>query len=380
MIPSSSDTSRTPPTSPLDSTAFPHILERVLDLASFDALIALRATSRALRDRIDTDLFAHVVLVTVRPRYAGAKTGVGFTVPASGRLLPCIPSVRQLPRPQWPQPLLPPTRGAEDVSPDGPSGDGDEREMRELLHPRRQSPAHLASNRRMMSYIQILDSATDKLYDMPTLPPPPLVRKCTPTAAGVPGRTVVETFPLTSTEGDHGRLRHHRLTPAGTFSPSGGAGASRANTGEELGAGTFVAHFTFSPNADASAVSPRGVMLSPDNAFQHLVLVLPGLPDGQWDMSRVVRGVRFTVLMALTPGGDTRLTIVGVERFGAHHFGVADSRGGKGGVQGATRRAILEYVDVPDDERLKCTSWEEWVEETRAEVALPPPSMASVVM
>lgn len=46
----------------LDVTAFPHILDRVLDLAELPSLIRLRATCRTLRERVDRGIFDHVVL------------------------------------------------------------------------------------------------------------------------------------------------------------------------------------------------------------------------------------------------------------------------------------------------------------------------------
>lgn len=50
------------PSSALDSTAFPHIFDRVFTHASYAALLRLRATSRSLRDRVDTLLCQHMVL------------------------------------------------------------------------------------------------------------------------------------------------------------------------------------------------------------------------------------------------------------------------------------------------------------------------------
>jgi hypothetical protein len=49
-------------TAPLDITRYPHILDVVVDLAPHDSLIALRTTSRALRDKCDLLLAQHLVL------------------------------------------------------------------------------------------------------------------------------------------------------------------------------------------------------------------------------------------------------------------------------------------------------------------------------
>lgn len=46
----------------IDYSAFPHIIDQILDLAPRDALFALRAASRSLRDRIDGKLAHHLVV------------------------------------------------------------------------------------------------------------------------------------------------------------------------------------------------------------------------------------------------------------------------------------------------------------------------------
>lgn len=45
-----------------DSTAYPHILDGVVDHASPEVLIALRATCRSVRQRADLVLSRHIVL------------------------------------------------------------------------------------------------------------------------------------------------------------------------------------------------------------------------------------------------------------------------------------------------------------------------------
>jgi hypothetical protein len=46
----------------LDATAFPHILDRVLELSDVPALVALRTASRTLRSHSDARLFTHILL------------------------------------------------------------------------------------------------------------------------------------------------------------------------------------------------------------------------------------------------------------------------------------------------------------------------------
>lgn len=361
---------------PLDSTAYPHILQRVVDLAPLETLIAFRGISRAIRDRIDAELFAHVGLVTVRPRYVGAKTGVGFTDPATGRLLPCIPSVRQLPRPG---------QGGESSSSGAPTPT--DREGDDELHPRTQSAAHLASNRRIMTHIRVVDSATDKLYDMPTLPPLEVMRKCTPTAAGLPAYTVVDSVylnPPTDTQPSIARSYIMTRTGAVYSSIDGGPGMPpmpRMDLDEELertrddlekqGETTFVAHLTWAPG---STMPPhRGIMLALSrHRFQHVVIVLPTPREGcTWDMNAVVRGVNLSAKMLLMT--RTRVTIVGIERFGPHHFGAVDAGGDPEMVQEAAKKAIVRQGRLFVAQGLTCMSWDEWVAGRRPEVALLPP-------
>ncbi|BEJ13035.1 hypothetical protein CspHIS471_0302090 [Cutaneotrichosporon sp. HIS471] len=48
----------------LDSTAFPHVFERIIDLAPFEVHLALRFVSRATRTRVDKLLWRHVAMGT----------------------------------------------------------------------------------------------------------------------------------------------------------------------------------------------------------------------------------------------------------------------------------------------------------------------------
>ncbi|BEJ02311.1 hypothetical protein CcaverHIS631_0701060 [Cutaneotrichosporon cavernicola] len=48
----------------LDSTAFPHVFERIIDLAPFEVLLTLRFVSRATRTRVDKLLWRHVAMGT----------------------------------------------------------------------------------------------------------------------------------------------------------------------------------------------------------------------------------------------------------------------------------------------------------------------------
>ncbi|CAK9784685.1 hypothetical protein CC85DRAFT_299852 [Cutaneotrichosporon oleaginosum] len=318
---------------PLDQTWFPHILSRIVDLAPLDSLLRLRATCRRLRDRIDMRLFEHVVLVAVAPRYAGAKTGVGFAPPdALHRLLPCIPSVRQLPRSKDPQ-----------------------------------TAAHLASNRRNMNHIRILDSATSKIYDLPSFSLP-LVRRCNSSAAGLPAHVLVQTLSLSPADDDEGvarqwdRFRQLAVTATGTAPLGAGVRAA----GE---CGTFVAHLAY------DGPPRRGIVLDVRRRYtRELVLVLPAVPQDA-AVREVVEGLRVTLMMAL-PGG-TRVTLVGVDRFGARHFGVPDTEDALEAVRGA----LLAHCRLePEDERLVCIAYGDWAADVCPEISAPPPNIPNVII
>lgn len=66
--PATFTSSLSPPTTPplpaamLDSSAYPHILDGVVDHAAPETLLALRATCRSVRVRADSHLARHVVL------------------------------------------------------------------------------------------------------------------------------------------------------------------------------------------------------------------------------------------------------------------------------------------------------------------------------
>lgn len=63
-----------PPSVTIDHTAYPHIIDAVLEHASHSALLGLRGTSREFRDRIDANLAQHVVVE--RKRTSAASTSV----------------------------------------------------------------------------------------------------------------------------------------------------------------------------------------------------------------------------------------------------------------------------------------------------------------
>ncbi|GMK57441.1 hypothetical protein CspeluHIS016_0402750 [Cutaneotrichosporon spelunceum] len=326
---------------PLDRTWFPHILSRVVDVAPLDALLGLRATCRCLRDVIDGKLFEHVVLVTVSPRSASAKTGVGFVSPhLLDRLLPCIPSVRQLPR----------------------EADG----------PRTQDPAHLASNKRIMGHIRILDSATARIYDLPSLSVN-LVRRCNPAAAGLPANVISETRSLSPTDEDDGvfrawdRFRQLAVTVTGT-TPFGAPGARVAG-----GGGTLVAHLTY------DGPPRRGTVFNIRSKLHELVIVLPEVPEDA-DAGEVVEGLRVTLMMALSVGGGrigTRITLVGVDRFGARHFGFPDA---EDEIE-AVRDALLAHCRLePDDDRLACLTYDVWAAGVSPDINTPPPFIPNTVI
>lgn len=82
----------------LDHTAFPHILDRVLALSSWTTKIYLRCLSRSLRDRIDADLFHHLVLYSEdRP----SSYDVNRSPPGITHLEIFAPGARPLPPVRW---------------------------------------------------------------------------------------------------------------------------------------------------------------------------------------------------------------------------------------------------------------------------------------
>ncbi|WOO83536.1 uncharacterized protein LOC62_05G007052 [Vanrija pseudolonga] len=78
-----------PTPAPLDSSAFPHILERVIDIADYNALLALRTTSRRVSRLVEARLYAHLVVGSMKEYSAGKfvlKQEQSFTAPADRRL------------------------------------------------------------------------------------------------------------------------------------------------------------------------------------------------------------------------------------------------------------------------------------------------------
>ncbi|GMK56386.1 hypothetical protein CspeluHIS016_0302260 [Cutaneotrichosporon spelunceum] len=113
--------------SPLDSTFFPDILDRVTELAQPEALLVLRALSSSVRAKSDAFLFGHVVVARHSNTYCARKTGISIStvtdadrhvriidlmdlaLPTSIRLPPDTELVRYLPCLRWFGPaLLPP--------------------------------------------------------------------------------------------------------------------------------------------------------------------------------------------------------------------------------------------------------------------------------
>lgn len=79
----------------LDGPAFPHILDRVLALADYEGLMALRGANRALQRAADARLFAHVALIspsTETALVAKIKHRVVVAVGHGGFVL-CTPGV-----------------------------------------------------------------------------------------------------------------------------------------------------------------------------------------------------------------------------------------------------------------------------------------------
>lgn len=93
----------------LDGPSFPHILDRVLALADYEGLMALRGANRALNAKADARLFAHVALISpssstalvnkIKHRVGIAVGPGGFVLctPDSARFLPHLPSTTPLP-------------------------------------------------------------------------------------------------------------------------------------------------------------------------------------------------------------------------------------------------------------------------------------------
>lgn len=79
----------------LDSTAFPHILERVIEFADHDTLFTLRCTSYRVHQLVEPHLYAHVKLGP--SRMGEDDFGLGFTTPMD-QPLPGFPA---LSRGEW---------------------------------------------------------------------------------------------------------------------------------------------------------------------------------------------------------------------------------------------------------------------------------------
>ncbi|GMK54153.1 hypothetical protein CspeluHIS016_0107390 [Cutaneotrichosporon spelunceum] len=87
-----------------DAPSFPHILDRVLALADYDALMALRGVNKELNAKADARLFAHVALISpssstplvnkIKHRVGIAVGPGGFVLctPDSANFLPHLPS------------------------------------------------------------------------------------------------------------------------------------------------------------------------------------------------------------------------------------------------------------------------------------------------
>ncbi|BEJ17677.1 hypothetical protein CspHIS471_0610780 [Cutaneotrichosporon sp. HIS471] len=221
-----------------------------------------------------------------------------------------------------------------------------------------------------MGHIRILDSATAKLYDFPSLPLP-LVRRCNPTAAGLPAHIIVQTLSLSPADEDDGvfrawdRFRQLAVTVTGT-TPIGAPGARAAG-----GGGTFVAHLVY------NGLPRRGIVFNIRSKLRELVVVLPSVPDDA-EVGEVVEGIRVTLMMALpSVGGGTRITLVGVDSFGARHFGFPDAED----ELEAVRRALLAHCRLEaDDERLACLTYEEWASDVTPEISARPPYIPNIVI
>ncbi|GMK53432.1 hypothetical protein CspeluHIS016_0100180 [Cutaneotrichosporon spelunceum] len=77
----------------LDASAFPHILDGVIDACQPDSLIALRPVSQALCAHVDRLLFAHIVVAYTHSRVRSSQSGpaeIVLTTP-SGHRLPTPP-------------------------------------------------------------------------------------------------------------------------------------------------------------------------------------------------------------------------------------------------------------------------------------------------
>ncbi|CAK9785058.1 hypothetical protein CC85DRAFT_303752 [Cutaneotrichosporon oleaginosum] len=77
-------------TAPLDVTRYPHILDVVVNVARHGSLIALRAANRALRDRCDALLAAHLVLRYFPPSPLDPKHLVPAYLSSRGGRVPAL--------------------------------------------------------------------------------------------------------------------------------------------------------------------------------------------------------------------------------------------------------------------------------------------------
>lgn len=83
---------------PLDHWAYPHLLDRVIALASWSTKMHLRRLSRSVRDRIDASLYYHIVLTSppIHPKYDGNRPPPGLS-----SIEVFAPGCRPLPPVRW---------------------------------------------------------------------------------------------------------------------------------------------------------------------------------------------------------------------------------------------------------------------------------------
>lgn len=77
-----------PPSAALDASAYPTLIDRIIALAPYPALLALRGVNHAIRDRIDAHLLHHVVVTSRMVTVKNRRLERIFTTAATGERIP----------------------------------------------------------------------------------------------------------------------------------------------------------------------------------------------------------------------------------------------------------------------------------------------------
>jgi hypothetical protein len=337
-------------------------MDAIFSHVPYDTLLTLRAVSRNLRDKLDTQLFRHVLLVNIFAPSNSATpsaSGVAFAkVDSPNRLLPCVPSVPSFPI-RW-----------------YIDGIGHEPGLM-VAWP---SAVHSASNHRMLGHVRVVDSVATGFLSLPPLPPIEVARLTTMRSNGPMAHTQVRRVHL-----DEG---HPDLDTSEAFASDMPMTLFYTLAHQDR-AHTCVLHYMYD---STTPPFPVGAIRSPGTPclMRHLVVVLPEVADDcVWSMDLVVRALHATVHKFLHPDSrnGVRFTLVGAERFGARHFGITSSPSSDlSTLQEAVRQYLGQRYDDPFEpgliwrpyvDRVSCVSFDEWYQsEPNPLIRDPPPRVS----